>query len=290
MLPIRPVHYVLISPVHLLLVALIAVPCVLVLWQSFSAVTFGQPTRFVGLDNYVFVLGDPSFWRAFVNTFLLVNTVVYLEIVVALAIAMLFAGGAPLRGLLIAVVLAPYAVSEVVAVIVWKFMLEPEVGIASQVLGSLGLPELEWTTNRWAGLSMIGLINIWLHLPFTFIILYSALLSIPGELYEAGRMDGAGAFDLFRHITLPLLMPAILIAMLFRFVFAFRIFSEVWLLTEGGPFGSTEVLATYLYRTSFRYYEFGKASAIGWLMLIFSLIIAVGYLRRMYKTMLTRNA
>ncbi len=112
---------------------------------------------------------------------------------------------------------------------------------------------------------------IWLHLPFTFVILYAARLAIPIELYEAARIDGATRWQTFRRITLPLLMPAILVAMLFRYIFAFRLFSEVWLLTQGGPARSTEVLAVYLYLEAFRYNDFGAAAATGWLMVLASL-------------------
>ena len=188
---------------------------------------------------------------------------------------------------MIAVVLAPYAVSEVVAVVMWRFMLEPDVGIVTQLLETLGLPSLSWPINRWHALTVIVLLSVWLHLPFTAMILSSARISIPLELYEAARSDGASPLQIFRHVTFPMLIPAILIALLFRYVFAFRIFGEVWLLTRGGPAGSTEVLATYLYRHSFRYLELGKASAIGWLMLIATLLIASVYLRQVYKRMLS---
>ena len=104
---------------------------------------------------------------------------------------------------------------------------------------------------------MVALLSIWLNLPFTFIILYAARLAIPGDLYEAARVDGATPLQSFRHVTLPLLVPAILIAMLFRYIFAFRLFSEVWLLTAGGPARTTEVVAVYLYQEAFRYNAFG---------------------------------
>jgi multiple sugar transport system permease protein len=279
-----------VMPVHLLLGLVIALPAVWIFWLSLTESTYGRAPVFVGLTNYLFVLGDTYFWRAFLNTFVIVNVVVYVELVLALAIALLFAGGVPLQRLMISVILAPYAVSEVIAVIMWKYMLEPDVGIVSQALAALGIPELAWTTDRWAALTMVALLSIWLHLPFSFLILYSALLGIPKELFESASIDGATAWQSLYRITLPMLMPAILIALMFRYVFAFRLFSEVWLLTGGGPARQTEVLATYLYRHAFRYHEFGVASAIGWLMVIASLLIASVYLREMYKRMLKGDA
>ena len=236
------------------------------------------------------MLGDTYFWRAFLNTFVVVNVVVYLELALALLMAVMFAAGVPFRRTLIAAVLAPYAVSEVIAVIIWKYMLEPEVGIVSQALAAVGIPELAWTTDRWAALTLVALLSVWLHLPFSFLILYAARLGVPNELYESAALDGAGTIQRFWRITVPVLIPAILVALMFRYVFAFRIFAEVWLLTGGGPARLTEVLATYLYRHAFRYHEFGVASAIGWLMALASLLIASVYLHQMYKRMLQADA
>ena len=284
---VRFIHYLMVAPVQLLLLLVIGIPSLFVFWQGLTEFSYGQPAVFVGFDNYIRVLTDRAFWRAFTNTFIIVNAVVYLEIVAAIGIAVLFAGGVPARRFMIAIVLAPYAVSEVVAVVMWRFMLEPDVGMVTQFLESLGLPSLNWPINRWHALTVIVLLSVWLHLPFTAMIVYSARLSIPQELYEAARSDGASPLQIFRHVTFPMLIPAILIALLFRYVFAFRIFGEVWLLTRGGPAGSTEVLATYLYRHSFRYLELGKASAIGWLMLVATLLIASVYLYQVYKRMLS---
>jgi len=178
----------------------------------------------------------------------------------------------------------------VIAVVTWKYMFEPDVGVISGLLALFNLPELAWTTDRWAALTLVALLSIWLHLPFSFLILYSALLGVPRELFESAAIDGASAWQRFRRITVPMLMPAILVALMFRYVFAFRLFAEVWLLTGGGPARQTEVLATYLYRHAFRYQEVGVASAIGWLMVIATLLIAAIYLHQMYKRMLAAHA
>jgi multiple sugar transport system permease protein len=289
-MPFRFAHLLMVAPVQLLLTLIIGLPAVYVFWLSLHETAFGQAPQFVGLANYVFVLTDPYFWRAFVNTFVVVNVVVYAELALALAMATLFATGAPLRRVMISIVLAPYAVSEVVAVVIWKYMLEPNVGLVSGLLSFLGLPDLAWTTDRWAAMTLVALLSIWLHLPFSFLIIYSARLGVPQELYESAAIDGANAWDRFARITVPLLIPAILVALMFRYVFAFRLFAEVWLLTGGGPARQTEVLATYLYRHAFRYQEFGVASAIGWLMVLATLLIASGYLRTMYLRMLKADA
>jgi ABC-type sugar transport system permease subunit len=191
--------------------------------------------------------------------------------------ALLFASGLPFRRVLLVAVLAPYAVSEVVAVVIWRFLFDPDAGPITLALKSVGLPILDWSFEPSHAMVLIGLLTMWLHLPFTFIILYAARLAVPRDLYEAARIDGATSFQSFRRVTLPLLAPAMVVALLFRYIFAFRIFSEVWLLTNGGPARSTEVVAVYLYQEAFSYNAFGTAAATAWIMVVASLLLAAGY-------------
>lgn len=277
--------WALLLPAQSLLVLVLFLPALYVFWLSLTRSTYGMSPVWVGLSNYATVLADPYFWTATLNTAIVVNAVVFGEFLLALAVAMLFAGWIPWRRFMIALVLAPYAISEVVAVVVWKFMMEPYVGPVTLALRAIGLAPLDWAVEPSHGLAMVVLLSIWHHLPFTFIILYTALLGIPKDLYQAAQMDGANAWDKFRFITVPLLVPAMLVAIVFRYIFAFRIFSEVWLLTGGGPARSTEVLAVYLYRQAFRYADFGAAAATGWLMLIGSLLMGAWYIHQMYKRM-----
>ena len=280
----------LIAPVQILVGGIIFVPALYVVWLSLNQSSFGQDPVFVGLANYARVLSDGYFWRALLNTVVIVLIVVHAELLIGLGMALLFASGVPARPFLLAAVLAPYAVSEVSAVVMWRFLFDPDVGLASQALAALGLPPLEWAVVPAHGLVMVSLLSVWLHLPFTFVILYAARLALPQDLYEAAEVDGASAWAQFRRITLPLLLPAMLIAMLFRYIFAFRLFSEVWLMTGGGPARQTEVLAVYLYLEAFRYNAFGEAAATGWLVVLASLLLALWYLRRLYREMFATYA
>lgn len=278
-------HWAMVAPAQALLALVLFVPSLYVFWLSLTRSTYGTSPVWVGLANYATVLADPYFWTATWNTAIVVNAVVFGEFLLALGVAMLFSGWIPLRRAMIAVVLAPYAISEVVSVVIWKYMMEPYAGPVTLAMHALGLPALDWAVQPSHGLAMVILLSIWHHLPFTFILLYTALLGIPKELYEAAQVDGAGAWRKFVHVTLPLLVPAMLVALVFRYIFAFRIFSEVWLLTGGGPARTTEVLAVYLYRQAFRYSDFGAAAATGWLMLIASLLMGSWYIYQMYKRM-----
>lgn len=287
-MPLRVAQFLMTLPVQLLLAGMILIPSIYVGWLSLQSSSFGREAEFVGLANYLQLLTDRWFWRAFLNTFIVVNIVVYVELGLGLAIALLFAGGVPFRRLMVAIVLMPYAVSEVVAVVMWKYLFESRVGVVNYGLEALGLPQIEWAINPTHALGLVVLISVWQQLPFTFILLYAARLGIPRELYEAAHLDGGTPVRIFWRITVRLMLPAILIALLFRYIFAFRIFSEVWLLTQGGPARMTEVLAVYLYRAAFRYHEFGLASATGWAMVVLSLLISVYYLRQIYKGMFAR--
>lgn len=277
--------FTLIAPVQLLVGLVIFVPALFVVWLSLNNSTFGVAPEFVGLANYTRVLSDPYFWKALWNTAIIVLVVVHVELLLGLGMALLFASGLLARPLLLAVVLAPYAVSEASAVVMWRFLFDPTVGLATQALQAVGLPIIEYSIFPSHGITMVILLSVWMNLPFTFIILYAARLSVPGELYEAAAIDGASPWARFRNITMPLLLPAMLIAMLFRYIFAFRLFSEVWLMTGGGPARQTEVLAVYMYNEAFRYNQFGTATATGWLLVFASLALAVVYLRQIYKEM-----
>jgi multiple sugar transport system permease protein len=273
----------LIAPAQAMVLAVIVLPAAYLAWLSFHASSFGTGAAWVGLANYARILGDGYFWRSLGNTAVVVLVVVHVELLLGLGMALLFAAGLPARRLLLACVLAPYAVSEVAAVVMWRYLFDPEVGHVAHGLALLGLPGLDWAVTPAHGLVLVSLLSVWLHLPFTFMILYAARLALPVELYEAARIDGASAWQAFRRVTLPLLVPALLVAALFRLIFAFRLFSEVWLMTGGGPARSTEVVAVYLYLEAFRYNAFGAAAATGWIMVAASLLLASPYLWRLAR-------
>lgn len=273
----------LIAPAHLLILSVIVMPSIFVVWLSITKSSFGQDPTYVGLENYIRVLGDPAFRRALWNTIAIVVCAVHIELGIGLLIALLFASGLWFRRFLLVAVLAPYAVSEVIAVVMWRFLFDPDAGPITLAMKALGLPILDWSFEPTHAMILIALLTIWLHLPFTFIILYAARLSIPSELYEAARIDGATPLQAFRRVTFPLLGPAVMVALLFRYIFAFRIFSEVWLLTGGGPARSTEVVAVYLYQEAFSYNAFGSAAATAWIMVAASLLLASGYVLLLRK-------
>jgi multiple sugar transport system permease protein len=277
-------------PTQGLLIVIIALPSLYVLWLSFTESSYGRQAVFIGLENYIAIWNDRYFWRALVNTLIVINVIVYGELILAFAIGSALVKGVPFKRVILAVVLMPYAVSEVVAVVIWKFLLDPDIGALAKALASAGLPDVNWATNSIHGLALVSVISIWLNLPFTLIIIYSAMLAVPDELYESAAIDGANGWQSFRYITLPSVMPAVLVALIFRYIISFRLFSEVWLLTAGGPARTTEVMAIYLYKQSFTYASFGKGSATGWVMVMVSGLIAAAYLHLVYRRGFRANA
>lgn len=281
----RWVGALMVSPVLILLLAAIGIPSIFVIWLSLTESTFGTGSTFVGLENYRQIFGDRIFWRATLNTFIIVNVVVYVELFLALLIAVSLNFKFFGKGLIFSILIAPYAVSEVSAVVMWKFAFEPGIGIFNVLLDRAFGVDFNWTRNPFQGLGLISLVSVWIHLPFTLIILYSAVATVPEDLKAAARIEGATEWQVFRHVTLRVIAPAILIALMFRYIFAMRLFSEAWLLTQGGPARMTEVLGIYLYRSAFRYFEFGPAAATGIAMQFLSLLVASFYLYRLYKGM-----
>jgi multiple sugar transport system permease protein len=281
----RLVPYLLIAPVQLLLLLVLVFPSIAAAGMAFFRSSFGIDATWVGLDNFRYVFDDYRFWGALRNTVVFVNVVVYLEIFLGLAIAVLLATQFRLQRLWISIIIAPYAVSAVIAVLMWKFILEPDTGFVNYLLGLLGMERILWTVIPWHAFAVVVLLEVWLNTPFTFLILYAAVMGVSQELYEAARIDGARGFQLFRFITLPSVMPAILVALMFRYIFAFRTFEVVWIMTQGGPLGSTDLLSIYLFRNGFRYYDFGVAAATALVMVVVTAILASYYLWTLYRTM-----
>jgi ABC-type sugar transport system permease subunit len=275
-------HLLLLTPSQALATIMLAGPAVYVFWLSFTTSNYGLNPQFVGLANYINVLTDGHFWTATWNTFLIVNVVVYVELLLAFGMALLVASLKHGRMILFAVILIPYGISEVVGVLAWRFLADPNFGLVTHALASLGIT-FNWPRSVPNALTLICTISIWHQLPFTFVILYAAIISVPRELYEAARVDGATPLQAMWTITIPIIVPAATLAIVFRYIFAFRIFSEVWLVTKGGPIQLTEVLGTYLYRVGFSFADFGAAAATGWLMVIGSLLLTSMYLRSMYR-------
>ncbi len=275
----------LLGPVAVVLLAMIVVPSIDLLFMSFTDASPGMETKWIGLKNYAHILSDPEFRAALLRNVLFVVAVVALEMLVGIGIALLLENPVPLRGLWMALIVAPYAVSPIVAVVMWKYMLDPNFGVVNFMIGSAGLTPIAWFTS--AGTSMAGiiLIAVWKEFSFVTIVSFAALKAIPNDFVEAARIDGAVYGQVLRYIKLPMILPALSIVMMFRIIYTLREFAIVHTTTGGGPGTSTEILAIYLYKEAFRYLNFGVGAATGWLMLLATLLLAGFLVRRTYRGM-----
>jgi multiple sugar transport system permease protein len=207
------------------------------------------------------------------------------EILLGLALSLLFARGFPLQRLWVSLIIVPLAASPVVAIVIWKYMFAPNFGIINYTISLFGVKAPEWFVSKVYAFLAIGIIDIWLNAPFTFTILYPAIISINPELFSAAKIDGANYVGILRYVTLPLIRPILLTVSTFRVIFVLRLFAPIWLFAGGGPGEATKVLSIYLYEKGFSYFQFGLGSSIAWILLIITMVVALPQVREMYKTM-----
>ncbi|MGP5198633.1 carbohydrate ABC transporter permease [Brachybacterium alimentarium] len=243
------------------------VPLVSVILLSFTEwnlVSGLEGIEFVGLDNFFFVLQDPIFWRSLLITVLYAGVAVPLTLAVGLLLAMALNRDLPGRGLLRACFFIPYIVNIVAIGMTWMMLLDPSAGLLNQFLGSFGAESLPgwFASSRWA-LPALILVTIWAQAGYACLIYLSALQDAPEQLYEAARIDGAGRWRMFRAITWPSLLPTTVFLLITLFVGISQSFGMIALITNGGPGSSTTTLSFYMYQTSFQFYRFGYASAVG---------------------------
>jgi multiple sugar transport system permease protein len=271
--------------VLLLLGVVVVAPELWALFISFYQYRLGGSPQFTGWSNYTWLLSDDRLLAAFGRNVAYVLVTVTIEFCIAVPAALLMARPFRLQGLWLALIIAPYAVSNVVGVTTWRHLLAADTGLINNVLVWLGAPRLNWLSDPLLAQLSVVLVSIWRDVPFVFMIAYAAILSIPLELREAAQVDGASAQQSARYVILPIIAPALLTAAVFRIVFAFRQFDIVWLLTQGGPGQATELLSIFLYRTAFRYWNIGEAAALAWLMTIATLLLSLYIIRHMYAAL-----
>src|SRR5215218_5916664 len=256
-----------ISPALALLIFLSVWPLIRLIWLSFTdySVTRDVPASFIGLDNYIDVITSPVTQKRALTTLIFVVGAVGLQTILGFAIAFLISRRERGRGALTTLFLIPMMLSPVVVGLFWKFMLDVQFGVVNSFLDSLGLGRAEWLTQQ--RLALFSLIAL------------AGLTAVPKYLYEAAEIDRASEWFKFRRITFPLVWPLLLIAIMFRAIEAFRLFDLVYILTGGGPGGTTETLSYNVYKVAFFGFDTGRASAYGILMVIVVTIAAQFYLR-----------
>lgn len=235
----------------------------------------GLSTRktFIGLQNYIEVTRSGILGNSVRATFYYTAGVTVGGLALGLAAAVLVSAVSRGVGLYRAVYFLPVVTATVAAAVVWKLLLDPGAGYLNVILRGLGLDAPSWLRSTTWAMPAVMLVGVWKKLGFNMVVYLAGLQSIPREVYEAAQIDGAGSWAVFRHVTLPLLAPITLLLGILSVVDSFLVFDQVFVMTGGGPVGTTEVLGLALYRQAFRYFDLGGAAAIGWVM--FALVAAV---------------
>lgn len=239
----------------------------------------GRP--FVGLANYAEIVADPRFWGALAHTLFFTAASVAAEIVLGLLLALAMDRPLRGRGLARTALLLPWAIPTVVAALLWRFLFDSQAGLVGALLVRSGLAEAPpvWFIHPAAAWVPVILADVWKTTPFVALLLLAGLQNIPRELYEAAAVDGAGTWLQLRRVTLPLLRPALLVALVFRTLDAFRVFDLIYVLTGGGPGTATEPLALYTFNVLFQSLRFGYGAALSVVVFLVTLGLALLYLR-----------
>lgn len=231
------------------------------------AVADPKNLRFVGLRNYVRVLGAPLFWQALGNTAYFVVVGVPLSIVVSLGAALLLnARLTRWRPLFRTALFAPVVTTLVAVAVIWRYLLHTRYGFFNYALSSIGIDPIDWLGNpRWA-MPAIILLAVWKNFGYNMIILLAGLQTIPDELYEAARIDGASMWRQFRHVTIPMLAAILVMVSILTIAGYFQLFAEPYVMTQGGPLQSTVSVLYLMYEEGFKWWNLGSASAVAFLL------------------------
>lgn len=269
------------APALAVLGAVTVYPLLHVSWQTLHRrLLIFDIFRFVGVENYARLLGDDRYWRALANTAYFTSTSVALEVVLGVSFALLLAPISKGRGILLAMMVLPWAIPTVVSAEMWAWMYNSDFGLLNYLLGT----EINWLGNPLWALNAAVLMDVWKTTPFVALLVMAALREIPADVYRAARIDGASSFTVFRRITLPLIAPMVTIVLIFRTLDAFRVFDAVYVLTGGGPAGTTETLSIYAYNLLFQTLQFGYGSTVALSVFVLVGLLTAGYLWALRRT------
>jgi multiple sugar transport system permease protein len=285
-----PPGLVWVAPALLVLAVLGIYPLLYLIKLSLTDV-HGMTFAHFTIAHYARLFHDRLFGVAVGQTLLYASVALTLEFLLGLALALLVDSLARGRALIRVGILAPMLLPPVVAAVIWRLIYNPEFGVLNGMLRQLGFntANLTWTSGRITAMLSVILVDVWEWTPFFFLLLSAGLQAIPAEPVEAARVDGAGYWRTLLDVILPLLKPVILLALLLRSMDLLRIFDQIFILTQGGPGSATETLSLYIYRTAFRFSDFGYAAAMSFIALMITMLAARGLMRLM-KTEREGNA
>ncbi len=260
------------APALVVTVAVILFPWLFTLYMSLHDWPLVGERSFVGLENYWKLAGDSRFLEAAWHTLYFTTLAVILPVIFGILAAVVFHREFPLRGFLRTVFMMPMMATPVAIALVWTMVFHPQLGVLNYLLSLVGLPPQLWVFAPGTVIPSLVLVEVWQWTPLVMLIVLGGLASLPTEPYEAAVIDGASAWQMFRHITWPLVLPFVMVAVVLRGIDALKAFDTIFVITQGGPGTASETINIYLYLQAFAFYNIGYASAV---VVVFFVIVAV---------------
>ncbi|MBT2600506.1 MULTISPECIES: sugar ABC transporter permease [unclassified Oceanobacillus] len=280
--------YILLAPALLIMAIITIFPLIRSLWISFHEWKLTESLKmgaFIGFDNYVKAFSDPNFWSSAWVTLVFTVAAVLVTISCAIMVALLLSKEKTYISYLRAILIIPFALSPALVGYSWRFMLNPDYGVFSAIVGFFFPPlaDVVWLGNTVTAMIALISVVVWIWLPFMSLMFISGIMGLPKEVYEAAKMDGANSIQTFFRITLPMIQPIVLIATILMTMFSLKQFDPIVTLTSGGPGNSTEVLNFLVYTQSFRYFDMGYGAALGYILAIITIGFVLVYMRKLVK-------
>jgi len=260
-----------------------------VFWALFTSVhdyTLIAPNfeTFTGIDNYIKAAQDPLFRHSLWLTALFVAAVVVIEFLIGFVVALMLNSVERFKPIYYGILLCPLLMNPVIVGLIWRMFLHPTLGIVNYLLSLVAIEPVNWLGSTKVALWTIIMVDVWHQVSFMIVLLLAGLSALPKEPYEAARVDGANVFQSFTHITLPLMLPVIIVTLLIRLIFAVKTYDLVYIMTRGGPGIATDLVSYSIYRTAFVSLNIGEASAMSAILLGLVLLLT-GYLYRYMRTL-----
>jgi multiple sugar transport system permease protein len=264
-----------VAPMVLGFLGLLIAPLITAFYMSLTDWPLLGEAKFIGIDNYRAIAADAAFWKVLGNTFYFAAGLVPLNIVLALLLALLLAKPMRGMGLFRTAIFVPVMTSLIVWSIVWKYMFATDSGFINQILALFGVVGPAWLYNAKLAMPAVIVTSVLKNLGLNMVLFIAALQQVPGHLYEAARIDGASRTTQFFRITVPMITPTIFLTVIMTVIGSMKVFGQIFVMTQGGPGGSTKVLVYYIWERAFKLFEFGYASALAYILFFIILVFTV---------------
>ena len=282
---LTPSYWPFVIPALFIVGAVIIFPWAFTLWMSLNEWHLGGEKSFVGLANFIRLAGDARFWQSMSHTVLYTVLSVVAPLLFGTIAALVFDSKLPMRGLLRGIFVMPMMATPVAVALVWTMMYHPQLGVLNYLLSFVGIGPQEWILNQSTVIPSLVLVETWQWTPLVMLIVLGGLAAMPRDPFESAEIDGANGWQKFRYITLPMILPFMMVAVIIRSIDALKSFDIIFAMTQGGPGTASETINIYLYNVAFAYYDIGYASAIAviFFIVIITMSLALLYLRQRTK-------